>query len=105
MKGIIIETSDKCYDINNKKEKFSESDPLGGNDPYSSSKGSTEILLKPYFQIFRKKYSNIIGKSRKCIGGGDWGKDRLIPDIIRSIKNKKQLTVRNPNHISPGRCF
>ena len=102
LKGIIIVTSDKCYDINHKKKKISESDPLGGNDPYSSSKGSTEILLKPYFHIFRKKNIAISSvRAGNVIGGGDWGKDRLIPDIIRSIKNKKELIVRNPNHIRP----
>ena len=102
LKGIILVTSDKCYDINNKKNIFSESDPLGGNDPYSSSKGSTEILLKPYFQIFRKKNIAISSvRAGNVIGGGDWGEDRLIPDIIRSIKNKKELIVRNPNHIRP----
>ena len=94
LKGIIIVTSDKCYDINHKKKKFSELDPLGGNDPYSSSKGSTEILLKPYFQIFRKKNIAISSvRAGNVIGGGDWGKDRLIPDIIRSIKNKKEGTI------------
>ena len=102
LKGIILVTSDKCYDINHKKNRFSETDPLGGNDPYSSSKGSTEILLKPYFQIFKNKKIAISSvRAGNVIGGGDWGKDRLIPDIIRSVKNKKKLIVRNPNHIRP----
>lgn len=102
LKGIIIVTSDKCYDINRKNTVFNENDPLGGGDPYSSSKAATEILLQPYFKIFKKKKTPISSvRAGNVIGGGDWARDRIIPDIIRSIKNKKILNIRNPNHVRP----
>tara|TARA_B100001741_G_C16541721_1_gene594658 strand:+ start:549 stop:1601 length:1053 start_codon:yes stop_codon:yes gene_type:complete len=102
LKGIILVTSDKCYDVNRGSSFFNETDPLGGNDPYSSSKAASELLLRPYFNIFLKKKIPISSaRAGNVIGGGDWGEDRLVPDIMRSVKNKKILKVRNPNHVRP----
>ena len=102
LKGIIIVTSDKTYDVNKDNSFFSEKDPLGGNDPYSSSKAASEIILKPYFNIFLKKKIALSSvRAGNVIGGGDWGKDRIVPDMLRTIKSGQILKVRNPNHVRP----
>ena len=101
VKSIVIATSDKCYENNEKKKSFNESSKLGGSEPYSFSKALTEQLV----YLFRKnslKKSIAISTVRagNVIGGGDFSKYRLIPDIIRNLK-KKKITLRNPNSIRP----
>ena len=102
IRSIIIITTDKVYDV--KKNKiFKESDLLGGNDPYSMSKVCSELIAESYsksFKIFSKKVL-VTARAGNVIGGGDFSKDRIIPDIIRSYENKKPLKIRNPNHIRP----
>ena len=97
-------TSDKCYE--NKeylKKKYKETDPMGGNDPYSSSKACSELITKAYRSSFFNN-SNVAlatARSGNIIGGGDWSKDRLVPDILRSINNKKKVIIRSPKSIRP----
>jgi CDP-glucose 4,6-dehydratase len=94
----IIITSDKCY-LPNKKGFFNEDDKLGGQDPYSASKASAEILINCYYNSYLKYKKNIkivSARAGNVIGGGDWSKDRIVPDIIRSIFKKKYITLRNP---------
>lgn len=102
IRSIIIITTDKVYDV--KKNKiFKESDLLGGNDPYSMSKVCSELIAESYsksFKIFSKKVL-VTARAGNVIGGGDFSKDRIIPDIIRSYEHKKPLQIRNPNHIRP----
>jgi len=102
LKSLIYVTSDKCYDVNNNKISFSEDDPLGGKDPYSISKACSEHIFQYYFKALLN--ANKVGaasvRSGNVIGGGDWSKYRLIPDIIRAIKNKK-IILRDPNNIRP----
>ena len=103
---IIIVTSDKCYEIKNKKKItfLKETDALGGKDPYSSSKASTELIFRSFFHSYLKEKKNITIASVRAgnvIGGGDWSKDRIIPDCVRSWILKKKLYIRNPNFIRP----
>jgi len=101
---IIIITSDKCYENLELKRGYKESDRLGGKDPYSASKASVEILCRSYFESFFKNNKNIkfaTVRAGNVIGGGDWSDNRLIPDIIKSIKNGKILEMRNPNSTRP----
>ena len=98
-------TSDKCYLNLNKNSAFKEEDALGGLDPYSASKGSAEIIIRSYFNsFFNGKMLNIrIASARagNVIGGGDWAKDRLVPDCFRNWRGSKNVTIRNPNATRP----
>jgi len=103
IKHNIIITTDKVYENLEKENYFKESDKLGGKDIYSASKAACEILCESYFQSFLKSENIYLDTARagNIIGGGDFGKDRLIPDIVKSIKNKKTFFVRSPNSIRP----
>ena len=100
LKSFIIITTDKVYKIfPNKKNSFSENDFLGGNDPYSMSKVAIENFVDSIYQ--KVNFNIITARAGNVIGGGDWGEDRIIPDIVKSIKNNKKLIIRNPNSIRP----
>jgi len=108
VKTVLIVTSDKCYENKQQKRGYKETDPMGGHDPYSSSKGCTEILLSSYRRSFFnpdnfRKHKIAIASARagNVIGGGDWSKDRLFPDIIRSVINKTPINIRNPYGTRP----
>jgi CDP-glucose 4,6-dehydratase len=94
----IIVTSDKCYE-NNSKKFLKESDPLGGDDPYSASKGCVEILCNSYIKSYNLRISTV--RAGNVLGGGDWSKNRLMPDIVKSLFQKKLLKIRNQNQIRP----
>jgi len=101
-------TSDKCYKNTGTKEKFSESSPMGGYDPYSNSKACSELITSSYRDSFfnpkeYQKHGMSVATCRagNVIGGGDWNKDRLIPDIMRGIINNEIIKIRNPNAIRP----
>ena len=83
---------------------FTESDPLGGNDPYSASKASVEILVNSFAKSFFISNKNIhiaTARAGNVVGGGDWSKKRLVPDFFTSLFKKKILSVRNPIHTRP----
>jgi len=105
VKSIIIITTDKVYKIKKKNNHYKELDELGGFDPYSASKVGAEIVVDSYIKSFFKNsiLENRISTARagNVIGGGDFSKNRLVPDIIYAINNKKKLRIRNPNHIRP----
>ena len=104
VKAAIMETTDKCYDNKEHHQPYRETDPLGGHDPYSSSKACAEILINSYrCSFFSEPSSTAIASVRagNVIGGGDWSVDRLIPDIIAAAKTKQALTIRYPNAIRP----
>jgi len=102
VKAIVVVTSDKCYDNKEWVWGYRESDPLGGHDPYSASKGATEIVCAGY----RLSYFNKDGcgphlgfataRAGNVIGGGDWSKDRIIPDCVRALSQNKPIVLRNP---------
>ena len=103
IKSSIVVTSDKCYKINEKKinKPLTEDSSLGGNDPYSASKACAEIITSSYYNSFlvdkdEKKRGLATVRAGNVVGGGDWSKDRIIPDVIQSIKNKKKIKLRNP---------
>ena len=103
VRSTIFITSDKCYKVSDLKRKFKESDELGGIDPYSASKACSEIIVNSYKKSFFTKSKNIVNtvRSGNIIGGGDFSKNRIIPDIIRSIMNKNNLVIRNKEHTRP----
>ena len=101
-------TSDKCYENNDLLTSFSEKFPMGGTDPYSSSKGCSELITSSYMKSFFSKnvknYANIkIASARagNVIGGGDWSEDRLIPDIINDFLKEKKPIIRSPKATRP----
>jgi CDP-glucose 4,6-dehydratase len=103
VRSVVFVTSDKCYKINKIKDKYKETDELGGTDPYSSSKACAEILVNSYRKTFfnNSKLNIATARSGNIIGGGDLNQNRLLPDIFKSIINKKKLQVRNINHTRP----
>lgn len=105
LNSIVIVTSDKVYKVGKNNNYFSEEDQLGGDDPYSASKAGTEIIVNTYIKSFfsNSKLKNSISTARSgnVIGGGDYSKNRLVPDIIESFNKKKKLIVRNPKNIRP----
>lgn len=95
-------TSDKCYKNRELTRGYRENDPMGGYDPYSSSKGCAELVTSAY----RSSYFNadkVVASARagNVIGGGDWAKDRLVPDIIRAAMEKRTVHLRNPRATRP----
>ena len=104
VKSILIVTSDKCYENNEKNTPFLEDDRMGGGDPYSSSKAATEIVVKGIRNAFyKKKDSASIATVRagNVIGGGDFAKDRIITDIVNAKFKNKKLVIRNINSVRP----
>jgi len=105
---IINVTTDKCYDNREWPWGYRENEPLGGHDPYSNSKGCSELVTAAYRNSFfhpdkYQEHGVAIASARagNVIGGGDWAEDRLIADIMRAITNKEALNIRNPNAIRP----
>jgi CDP-glucose 4,6-dehydratase len=103
--SVIIVTSDKCYLNVEKKSSYKETDILGGEDPYSASKASCEILVNSYTKSFFNKKKSLIKictvRAGNVIGGGDWSEDRLIPDCVKNWSKKEITKVRNPNSTRP----
>jgi len=101
----VIITSDKCYSNMEWDWGYRETDPLGGNDPYSSSKACAELICHAYF----KSYFSGLGKRSKMataragnvVGGGDWAEDRIVPDCVRAWSRNDIVTVRNPKATRP----
>ena len=101
----VFVTTDKCYDNKEWLNSYREDDPLGGFDPYSSSKGAAEIAIASYRNSYFNTENDNVGissaRAGNVIGGGDWSKDRLIPDCIKFIKNKQTIEIRYPNATRP----
>ena len=104
---VVNVTSDKCYDNRPGREQrpFVETDPMGGHDPYSNSKGCAELVVDAYLRSFFEPLpaGPRLGSARagNVIGGGDWGQDRLIPDIMRGALGSEPIAVRNPEAVRP----
>jgi CDP-glucose 4,6-dehydratase len=106
VKNCIVMTSDKCYKNIETYDAYTEEDPLGGNDPYSASKGAVEIIINSYKKSFfqdnqsqQTKISTI--RAGNVIGGGDWSPNRIIPDCIVNFLQNKSVQIRHPNAIRP----
>ena len=106
--GVMI-TTDKCYDNCETLEGYVETDPFGGYDPYSSSKGACEVAIQSWRRSFfnpedyGKKHMVSLASVRagNVIGGGDWAKDRIIPDCIRALEEGRVIDIRSPKAVRP----
>lgn len=99
--GIFI-TTDKCYENKEQVWGYRENDSLGGYDPYSSSKACAELVIEAYRNSFMDTQNISTVRAGNVIGGGDWSKDRLIPDCIKTLESsEKIINIRNPNAIRP----
>jgi len=104
VKAFVNITTDKVYENKEKAEGYKENEPFGGYDMYSSSKACSEILSASYRQSFLtdgKPYALATARAGNVIGGGDWSKDRLIPDCIRSFQKGEKVEIRNPYATRP----
>ncbi len=103
VKSVVIVTSDKCYKNKEWTHGYRENDELGGSDPYSASKSCAEIVVESYRKSFFEKSKARIASVRagNVIGGGDWAKDRIVPDCIKALISKKSIPVRNPDGVRP----
>jgi CDP-glucose 4,6-dehydratase len=104
VKAAVMITTDKVYLNPEGNAAFVETDPLGGHDPYSASKAAAEIVINAYrSSFFYKKSSPLIASVRagNVIGGGDFARDRLIPDCLRSLEKRQKIVIRNPQAIRP----
>ena len=106
--GVMI-TTDKCYDNNEQLDGYVETDPFGGYDPYSSSKGACEVAIQSWRRSFfnpqdyGKKHTVSLASVRagNVIGGGDWSADRIIPDCIRALESGSPVDIRSPKSVRP----
>jgi len=103
VKAIIAVTTDKVYRNDNSGTQFNENDPLEGKDPYSASKVGTESVVTAWDNIWKQSSSHRICSARagNVIGGGDYSKDRIVPDIIRGLRSNSEVTIRNPKSTRP----
>jgi CDP-glucose 4,6-dehydratase len=103
IKSALIITTDKVYQNDNKKVYYKETDRLGGLDPYSNSKSCAELAVDSYNHSFLKNKGIFVATARagNVIGGGDFSKDRIIPDYFRSLATNKNLHLRSPNAVRP----
>jgi CDP-glucose 4,6-dehydratase len=100
----IIITSDKCYDNVEWVWGYRETDPLGGNDVYSGSKGAAELIIKSYCHSFFQKGHPVriaVGRAGNVIGGGDWAKDRIVADCMRAWNEGRVVEIRSPRATRP----
>ena len=108
VRAIVNVTTDKCYENKEWVWGYRENEPMGGSDPYSSSKGCAELVTAAYRNSFFNslefnvhQVSLATARAGNVIGGGDWAKDRLIPDILRAIQSGENVNIRNPNATRP----
>lgn len=106
--GVMI-TTDKCYENKEQIWGYREDEPMGGYDPYSSSKGAAEIAISSWRRSFfnpteygkTHRMSLASARAGNVVGGGDWAKDRIIPDCIRALEAGKPVGIRNPKAVRP----
>jgi CDP-glucose 4,6-dehydratase len=104
VRAVVVVTSDKCYESRESEGGYREGDPLGGHDPYSSSKAAAELVASAYRRSFFCDPSGPLvatARAGNVIGGGDWGEDRLIPDLVRAAQAGQGLRLRNPSAVRP----
>lgn len=103
VKAVVAVTTDKCYENKEWLWGYREDEPMGGYDPYSNSKGCSELVISAYRSSFFKNEGIAVASARagNVIGGGDWAADRLVPDILRAFEAKLPVVIRNPHSIRP----
>jgi CDP-glucose 4,6-dehydratase len=101
---VVIVTSDKCYENRERERAYAEDDPMGGHDPYSSSKGCAELVTAAYRRSYFGPASTVRVASARAgnvIGGGDWAVDRVVPDCVRALAAGVPVTLRHPGAVRP----
>jgi CDP-glucose 4,6-dehydratase len=103
VRAAVVVTSDKCYDNRERRAPYTEGDALGGADPYSSSKAAAELVTAAYRRSFHGAAGVRVASARagNVLGGGDWSKDRIVPDALRAFRAGERLAVRNPEAVRP----
>ena len=101
VRSIVVVTSDKCYANKEQREGYREGDPIGGDDPYSASKGCAELVTHAWRTSFFNGGKVASARAGNVIGGGDWSLDRLVPDLIRGFRAGIPVQIRNPNSVRP----
>lgn len=104
LRAIVCVTTDKCYENKEWEWGYRENEPMGGHDPYSSSKGCAELVTSAYRRSFfnsTNTASLASARAGNVIGGGDWAEDRLIPDILRAFEKSEPVSIRNPLSTRP----
>ncbi len=104
VRAVVVVTSDKCYENREWEWAYREDEPMGGHDPYAASKGCAELVTSAYRRSFFSGPADpqvASARAGNVIGGGDWGEDRLVPDIMRAAFAYEPVRVRNPNSIRP----
>lgn len=104
VRSLVFVTSDKCYKNKEWIWGYRENEEMGGHDPYSASKGAAELIFSSYSDSFFSKrdgFGYVTVRAGNVIGGGDWAKDRIVPDCIRSLLNNQPISIRRPNAVRP----
>lgn len=106
VRSLVVVTSDKCYENREWVWAYREDEPMGGHDPYSSSKGCAELVTSAWRSSYCSEKSGrglglASARAGNVVGGGDWAEDRLIPDCVRAIMENKPIQIRNPNATRP----
>ena len=103
IKAVVVVSSDKCYENREQDQGYRETDPMGGHDPYSASKGCTELIVASYRRSFLAAQGVAVASARagNVIGGGDWTASRLVPDVLAAFAAGSPVTLRNPGAIRP----
>jgi CDP-glucose 4,6-dehydratase len=102
VRAVVIVTSDKCYQNLEDGRAFRETDPMGGRDPYSASKGCAELVTAAYRESFFADGAAVATvRAGNVIGGGDWAADRIIPDCVRALSAGEEIVVRTPDAVRP----
>lgn len=103
VRAVVSVTTDKCYENNEWVWGYRETEPMGGHDPYSNSKGCAELVTSAYRRSFLAAEGIALASARagNVIGGGDWALDRLVPDILRAFERKQPVVIRNPHATRP----
>jgi CDP-glucose 4,6-dehydratase len=105
VRAIVVVTSDKCYDNREWDRGYVETDALGGHDPYSNSKACTELVCDAFRRSYFSEGAVAVGlataRAGNVIGGGDWSRDRLLPDLIRAAAQGRETLIRNPHATRP----
>lgn len=103
VKAVVNVTTDKCYENKEWVWGYREDEPMGGYDPYSNSKGCSELVSSAFRQSFFQSSGIALATARagNVIGGGDWALDRLVPDILRAFESKEPVVIRNPHSTRP----
>ena len=108
VRGVVVVTSDKCYENLERPEPYLEHEAMGGHDPYSSSKGCAELVTSAYRRSFfhpdkwaKHRVGVASARAGNVIGGGDWAPDRLVPDMMRAWAAGEAVVIRNPEAVRP----